>query len=181
MEVIVDDTQLPLAIGKRGQNVRLAARLLGWKIDIKSEEEKRQEVETSMSELIPAGTPISVLADYGLPEELIDSLVGAEVGTVEQLGSLTPEELEQLPGVGEESIQSLYNAINGFYAQFEAAAPEAAEAAAAESSEALTEVAESATEETEVVMTAAEPDAPAETAEEVAPEAEAESTDSDKP
>ena len=181
MEVIVDDTQLSLAIGKRGQNVRLAARLLGWKIDIKSEEEKRQEVETSMSELIPAGTPISVLADYGWPEELIDSLVGAEVGTVEQLGSLTPEELEQLPGVGEESIQSLYNAINGFYAQFEAAAPEAAEAAAAESSEALTEVAESATEETEVVMTAAEPDAPAETAEEVAPEAEAESTDSDKP
>ncbi len=181
MEVIVDDTQLSLAIGKRGQNVRLAARLLGWKIDIKSEEEKRQEVETSMSELIPAGTPISVLADYGLPEELIDSLVGAEVGTVEQLGSLTPEELEQLPGVGEESIQSLYNAINGFYAQFEAAAPEVAEAAAAESSEALTEVAESATEETEVVMTAAEPDAPAETAEEVTPEAEAESTDSDKP
>ena len=45
MEVIVDDTQLSLAIGKKGQNVRLAAKLLGWKIDIKSEEEKRQEVE----------------------------------------------------------------------------------------------------------------------------------------
>src|ERR1700743_3031715 len=42
MEVIVDDSQLSLAIGKRGQNVRLAAKLLGWKIDIKSEEEKRQ-------------------------------------------------------------------------------------------------------------------------------------------
>jgi hypothetical protein len=45
MEVIVDDTQLSLAIGKKGQNVRLAAKLLGWRIDIKSEEEKRQEVE----------------------------------------------------------------------------------------------------------------------------------------
>ena len=45
LEVIVDDTQLSLAIGKKGQNVRLAAKLLGWKIDIKSEEEKRQEVE----------------------------------------------------------------------------------------------------------------------------------------
>ena len=44
MEVIVDDTQLSLAIGKKGQNVRLAAKLLGWRIDIKSEEEKRQEV-----------------------------------------------------------------------------------------------------------------------------------------
>ncbi len=43
MEVIVDDSQLSLAIGKKGQNVRLAAKLLGWKIDIKSEEEKRQE------------------------------------------------------------------------------------------------------------------------------------------
>ncbi len=42
LEVIVDDTQLSLAIGKKGQNVRLAAKLLGWKIDIKSEEEKRQ-------------------------------------------------------------------------------------------------------------------------------------------
>ena len=119
MEVIVDDTQLSLAIGKRGQNVRLAAKLLGWKIDIKSEEEKRQEVETQMADMLPAGTPISVLADFGLPENLIEALIGAEVSTVEQLGSLTPEELEQLPGVGEESIQSLYNSINGFYAQFE--------------------------------------------------------------
>ncbi len=45
MEVMVDDSQLSLAIGKKGQNVRLAAKLLGWRIDIKSEEEKRQEVE----------------------------------------------------------------------------------------------------------------------------------------
>src|SRR3989475_8603564 len=50
LEVIVDDTQLSLAIGKKGQNVRLAAKLLGWKIDIKSEEEKRQEVEQQMSD-----------------------------------------------------------------------------------------------------------------------------------
>ena len=40
MEVVVDDTQLSLAIGKKGQNVRLAAKLLGWRIDIKSEEEE---------------------------------------------------------------------------------------------------------------------------------------------
>src|SRR5450631_1992078 len=55
LEVIVDDSQLSLAIGKKGQNVRLAAKLLGWKIDIKSEEEKRQEVEQEMSRLV--GTP----------------------------------------------------------------------------------------------------------------------------
>ncbi len=49
LEVVVDDSQLSLAIGKKGQNVRLAAKLLGWKIDIKSEEEKRQEVEERMT------------------------------------------------------------------------------------------------------------------------------------
>src|SRR5258708_19883736 len=48
MEVIVDDSQLSLAIGKKGQNVRLAAKWLGWKVDIKSEEEKRQEVQNAI-------------------------------------------------------------------------------------------------------------------------------------
>jgi transcription termination/antitermination protein NusA len=48
MEVIVDNDNLSLAIGKKGQNVRLAAKLIGWHIDIKSEEEKRKEVESEM-------------------------------------------------------------------------------------------------------------------------------------
>ena len=48
MEVVVEDKQLSLAIGKKGQNVRLAAKLTGWKIDIKSEEEKRREVEAAV-------------------------------------------------------------------------------------------------------------------------------------
>ena len=59
MEVIVEDKQLSLAIGKKGQNVRLAAKLTGWKIDIKSEEEKRREVEAVLGALeigdAPAG------------------------------------------------------------------------------------------------------------------------------
>src|SRR5687767_11045314 len=50
MEVIVEDKQLSLAIGKKGQNVRLAAKLTGWKIDIKSEEDKRKEVEAQFGE-----------------------------------------------------------------------------------------------------------------------------------
>ena len=69
MEVIVDDSQLSLAIGKKGQNVRLAAKLLGWKIDIKSEEEKRQEVESQMAALVVPGAPVSVLIEYGLARE----------------------------------------------------------------------------------------------------------------
>ena len=55
MEVLVEDSQLSLAIGKKGQNVRLAAKLTGWKIDIKSEEEKRKEVEAELGAL-EAGT-----------------------------------------------------------------------------------------------------------------------------
>ncbi len=51
MEVLVEDSQLSLAIGKKGQNVRLAAKLTGWKIDIKSEEEKRKEVEAELGAL----------------------------------------------------------------------------------------------------------------------------------
>src|SRR3954463_5233849 len=51
MEVVVEDKQLSLAIGKKGQNVRLAAKLTGWKIDIKSEEEKRREVEAQLGGL----------------------------------------------------------------------------------------------------------------------------------
>src|SRR6187397_3252545 len=51
MEVVVEDRQLSLAIGKKGQNVRLAAKLTGWKIDIKSEEEKRREVEAQFGAL----------------------------------------------------------------------------------------------------------------------------------
>ncbi len=57
MEVIVEDKQLSLAIGKKGQNVRLAAKLTGWRIDIKSEEEKRREVEAQFEGLEAAAEP----------------------------------------------------------------------------------------------------------------------------
>ncbi len=86
MEVIVDDTQLSLAIGKKGQNVRLAAKLLGWRIDIKSEEEKRQEVESQMAALVVPGAPVTVLMDHGLAEAVAEKLMAAGVGTVEKLG-----------------------------------------------------------------------------------------------
>ena len=62
LEVIVEDTQLSLAIGKKGQNVRLASKLIGWNIDIKSEEEKRREIEAQMAALTAPGTALSELA-----------------------------------------------------------------------------------------------------------------------
>jgi N utilization substance protein A len=116
MEVIVDDSQLSLAIGKRGQNVRLAAKLLGWKIDIKSEEEKRQEVQNAIN-LLSTGVPVSALIEYGLSETIVDALVKGDIGTVEKLGSMTPEQLEALEGVDEESVNRIMQAINGYYGQ----------------------------------------------------------------
>jgi N utilization substance protein A len=119
MEVIVDDTQLSLAIGKKGQNVRLAAKLLGWKIDIKSEEEKRQEVESAMAALVPTGAPVSVLIDHGLSEEIAEKLIEAGVATVEKLGSMTPEELEAIHGIEPDIVEKILIAVNSYYAQFE--------------------------------------------------------------
>jgi N utilization substance protein A len=132
MEVIVDDSQLSLAIGKKGQNVRLAAKLLGWKIDIKSEEEKRQEVESQMAALVAPGAPVSVLIDYGLPESVASKLVEAGVGTIEKLGGMTPEELEAIPGIDPDAVQQLGQSVNAYYSQFEEPAPPAAEAGESE-------------------------------------------------
>jgi transcription termination/antitermination protein NusA len=123
MEVIVDDSQLSLAIGKKGQNVRLAAKLLGWKIDIKSEEEKRQEVQNAI-EFLSTGAPVSVLIDYGLAEGTVDALVKGDIGTVEKLGSMTPEQLESIEGIDPDSVNRIQQAINSYYGQ-EYAEPQA--------------------------------------------------------
>jgi N utilization substance protein A len=123
LEVIVDDTQLSLAIGKKGQNVRLAAKLLGWRIDIKSEEEKRQEVESAMEALVQPGTPVSVLLDHGMTEKLLEKLTGAGISTVEGLSDMTPEQLEQIQGIGPKMVEKIQSVVQSYYAQFEEAAP----------------------------------------------------------
>jgi len=125
MEVIVDDSQLSLAIGKKGQNVRLAAKLLGWKIDIKSEEEKRQEVESQMAALVQPGAPVSVLIEYGLPEKLAEVLLTSGIGSIEKLGAMTPEQLEEIQGIGPQMVERIQDAVNTYYGQFEAQEVEA--------------------------------------------------------
>jgi len=132
MEVIVDDSQLSLAIGKKGQNVRLAAKLLGWKIDIKSEEEKRQEVESQMAALVAPGAPVSVLIEYGLGEKVMERLLETGIGTIEKLGGMTPEQLEEIPGIGPEMVEQIQDSVNAYYSQFEDPAAEAPAAAEVE-------------------------------------------------
>jgi N utilization substance protein A len=123
MEVIVDDSQLSLAIGKKGQNVRLAAKLLGWRIDIKSEEEKRQEVEQQMALVVP-GSPVSVLTDNGAPEAVIEALLAAGISTVEQLGDMTPEQLQEVPGIDPGMVETIQSAVVSYYGQFETVSAE---------------------------------------------------------
>ena len=118
LEVIVDDTQLSLAIGKKGQNVRLAAKLLGWKIDIKSEEEKRQEVEQQMQAMAgSSATPIEQVTELG--DATIQKLVAAGITTVEALADMTPEQLEEIPGIGEKTVERISVAVRHYFGHFE--------------------------------------------------------------
>jgi len=107
-----------LAIGKKGQNVRLAAKLLGWKIDIKSEEEKRQEVEQQMQAMGGGPTtPIEQITELG--ESILEKLIAAGVTTVEGLADMTPEQLEEIPGIGEKTLEKISVAVRHYFGQYE--------------------------------------------------------------
>ncbi len=116
MEMVVEDSQLSLAIGKKGQNVRLASKLIGWRIDIKSEEEKRAEVESQMDLMQPAApTPVENMP--GLTASLVQKLNAAGISTVEQLANLAPEDLQNIPGIGGKTIERISDALSEYYTQ----------------------------------------------------------------
>jgi N utilization substance protein A len=176
LEVIVDDTQLSLAIGKKGQNVRLAAKLLGWKIDIKSEEEKRQEVEQQMQAFSGGpSTPIEQVTELG--EGIIQKLVAAGITTVESLADMTPEQLEEIPGIGEKTLEKISVAVRHYFGHFEEGeegyVEEPSEGSAAESAAADTgTISEGESEVSTEAAVAGTADAELENSEEVLEEAE---------
>jgi len=141
LEVIVEDSQLSLAIGKKGQNVRLASKLIGWDIDIKSEEEKRREIEDQMTRLTAPATPLTSLAGVGA--KTIEKMEAAGINNVEALAAMTPEQLMEIPGIGEKMVDKIYQAVNRFYeggGEAAAATEEGAQAVeGAEGSEAVAE------------------------------------------
>jgi transcription termination/antitermination protein NusA len=93
MEVVVEDKQLSLAIGKKGQNVRLAAKLTGWKIDIKSEEEKRREVEAQFGALEIGGEAAEGATAEGATAEAADG-AAVDAATAEPAAAETAAETE---------------------------------------------------------------------------------------
>jgi len=113
LEIVVEDSQLSLAIGKKGQNVRLASKLIGWRIDIKSEEEKRAEIEDQIQRM-QAATPLESIE--GLTPGIIKKLTSAEITTVEQLADMAPEDLETVPGIGGKTIDRIRDELSEYYA-----------------------------------------------------------------
>ena len=110
VEVVVEDRQLSLAIGKKGQNVRLAAKLTGWKIDIKSEEEKRREVEARFDE-IEEGEEAGTLTLPGLDDGQLLRLSEAGLDTADRLLEVGTAELAEVAGVDEPTATDLQAAV----------------------------------------------------------------------
>ncbi len=108
VEVVVDDSQLSLAIGKKGQNVRLAARLTGWRIDIKSENEKRQEVEAQFDDLEEGEGALTL---PGLTEPQLIALSEAGLDTAERLLEVETGRLAEVAGVDGTTAAELQTAV----------------------------------------------------------------------
>src|SRR5271163_50921 len=145
LEVIVEDTQLSLAIGKKGQNVRLASKLIGWNIDIKSEEEKRREIEAQMAALTAPGTALTELAGVG--PKTIEKLEVAGITSIEKLADMTPDQLVDIPGIGEKMVEKIHQPVAAYFEALESAATAAPESGISEAGADVETAPESASSE----------------------------------
>jgi len=120
LDVIVEDEQLSLAIGRRGQNVRLASELIGARIDIKSESDVKDEVADALAKMLQTAiaegapgeapateTPIDLTEAPGIGEKTAAALDEAGFGTIEALIEATPEEVQQVEGLGPKTVAGL--------------------------------------------------------------------------
>jgi N utilization substance protein A len=98
MEVVVPDEYLSVAIGRRGQNVRLASKLTGWNIDVKSETDYSEAMRTGYDSLI--GLP-------GVGPSTADVLYEQGFYSIEELANASVEELTQIKGISEKKAQAL--------------------------------------------------------------------------
>ena len=127
MEVIVPDEFLSIAIGKKGQNVRLASKLTGWHLDVKSESIYNQTMQSGYN---------SLMALPGVGISLADALYEKGFYSAEEIGKSSVADLLQIRGIDEQLAASL---IEAGRIQAEKEAAEMAEAEAAEAAEAAAE------------------------------------------
>lgn len=116
MEVIVTEDQLSLAIGKRGQNVRLATRLVGWDIDIISEEKIKAEITKQMGKLIASGEAVPVTALEGVTNAQAEVLKEKGIDDVQRLASSTIDELVDALDVSMDEAQQIIDSASAIVA-----------------------------------------------------------------
>ncbi|HEV2885201.1 MAG TPA: transcription termination factor NusA [Pyrinomonadaceae bacterium] len=110
MEVIVNEDQLSLAIGKRGQNVRLATKLVGWNIDIRSEEEIKREVSEQMGALIASGGSVPLSAIEGVTAQQTDALGEHGINDIDALAQTSVDDLVEFLDVSLDEAETILNA-----------------------------------------------------------------------
>ncbi|MFQ5701821.1 MAG: transcription termination factor NusA, partial [Acidobacteriota bacterium] len=130
MEITVEDSQLSQAIGKNGQNVRLASQLIGWNIDIKSESEKKRGIEDEMAR-IQSGTR-EIKALVGVGEKTTQRLLDAGYRSLEDLVAAGADALRQVEGVGDKTALKIIEACEEGIRRREAMKAEQAESVAAD-------------------------------------------------
>jgi N utilization substance protein A len=107
MEVIVEDNQLSLAIGKKGQNVRLASKLLDWKIDIKGESEKKEEIKHKMEMISNTDSILEKLP--GIGKKTAQKLIESGYYSLKKISEASIKELSSIPSIGAKLAETLIN------------------------------------------------------------------------
>ena len=110
MEVIVNEDQLSLAIGKRGQNVRLATKLVGWNIDIRSEEEIKREVTEQMGALIASGESVPLSAIEGVTAQQAETLAEHGINDIDALSQTSVDDLVEFLDLSLDEAETILNA-----------------------------------------------------------------------
>ena len=116
MEVIVNEDQLSLAIGKRGQNVRLATKLVGWNIDIRSEEEIKREVTEQMGALIASGEAVPLSAIEGVTAQQAEALAAHGINDIDALAGTTVDDLVEFLDLSLDEAEVILNAAQAVIA-----------------------------------------------------------------
>ncbi len=121
MEVIVNEDQLSLAIGKRGQNVRLATKLVGWNIDIRSEEEIKREVAAQMGAMIASGEPVPIERLEGMNPTMTAGLAERGISDIETLANTTVDDLVEYLDISLDQAESIIGAAQAVMSARDAA------------------------------------------------------------